>query len=150
MFALGTTDTANLALTPGGVSRRERIDRMMTVAAGEPVLWVNTRTIVASGEWSDPWMQLWNQELRAAQSRWPNLKIYDWSSVGADAVVLGRRHPLHERRLPLASDPHRRRARRDLPRVNERDDFLIARNPDADSSLPFLVRLPLGIRTASC
>lgn len=81
VFALGTTDTANLALAPGGVSRRERIDRMMTVAAGEPVLWVNTRTTLSRGEWSDPWMQLWNSELRAAQSRWPNLEIYDWSSV---------------------------------------------------------------------
>jgi hypothetical protein len=81
VFALGTTDTANLALSPGGVSRRERIDRMMMVAAGEPVLWVNARTIVTNGEWSDPWMEVWNHELRAAQSRWPNLKIYDWWSA---------------------------------------------------------------------
>jgi hypothetical protein len=81
VFALGTTDTANLALAPGGVSRRERIDRMMTVAAGDPVLWVNTRTILTQGEWSNPWMQLWNQELLAAQARWPNLEIYDWSSA---------------------------------------------------------------------
>ena len=89
VFALGTTDTANLALSPGGVSRRERIDRMMTVAAGEPVLWVNTRTIVTRGEWSNPWMQLWNQELRAAQSRWPNLEIYDWASAVQSAWFSG-------------------------------------------------------------
>lgn len=81
VFALGTTDTANLALAPGGVSREERIDRMMAIADGDPVMWVNTRTVLTEGAWSNRWMKLWNQELSAAQMRYANLVIYDWAAV---------------------------------------------------------------------
>jgi hypothetical protein len=80
VFALGTTDTANVAVG-GSVSRATRIDRMMSVAAGEPVLWVNVRTLVTQGAWSNANMQLWNAELLQARSRHPNLRIFDWASV---------------------------------------------------------------------
>jgi hypothetical protein len=81
VFALGTTDTANLAKAPSGVSRRARIDLMMSIVGDDPVLWVNTKSLLTTGYWSDPWMQLWNAELREALKRYPNLHVYDWWSV---------------------------------------------------------------------
>jgi hypothetical protein len=80
VFALGTTDTANVAVG-GGVSRAERIERMMSVAGSDPVLWVNVKTLVNNGAWSNPNMQLWNQALQEAKVRYPNLRIYDWATA---------------------------------------------------------------------
>jgi hypothetical protein len=80
VFALGTTDTANVA-AGSSVSRRTRIDQMMTLAAGHPVMWVNLRTIESNDPWSDAQMQAWNRELESATQRYPNLKIYDWAAA---------------------------------------------------------------------
>lgn len=80
VLALGTTDTANIA-AGSGPGRAWRIDRMMSVIGDDPVLWVNTRTIVASGPWSNNSMLLWNNALAEAPLRHPNIKIYDWASV---------------------------------------------------------------------
>jgi hypothetical protein len=80
VFALGTTDTANVA-AGSNVSRRTRIDMMMDLVAGDPVLWVNTRTLETTDPWGDQNMQAWNAELIAATERYPNLRIYDWASA---------------------------------------------------------------------
>jgi lysophospholipase L1-like esterase len=91
VLALGTTDTANVAVG-SNVSRAERIRRMMSVIGTDPVLWVNVRTLVTSGAWSEDKMQLWNQALVEAAPAYPNLRIFDWSSVaetdwfGADRI----------------------------------------------------------------
>jgi len=80
VFALGTNDTANVSV--GSAARRmARIGRMMSVARGEPVLWVNARTLLASGPWSESNMQIWNDTLQRACANYPNLRIFDWSSV---------------------------------------------------------------------
>ena len=42
VFALGTNDTANVSVG-SNVGRMARIQEMMSVAHGEPVMWVNTR-----------------------------------------------------------------------------------------------------------
>jgi hypothetical protein len=84
VFALGTTDTANVAVG-STVDRATRIDRMMSVAAGEPVLWVDVKTLVPTGAWSNANMMLWNQALLAAKPKYPNLRIYDWASVVQDS-----------------------------------------------------------------
>ncbi len=83
VFALGTTDTANVAVG-SNTTRRDRIDSMMAVADGGPVMWVKVKTLVRNGAWSNPNMELWNQELQAALARYPNLKLYDWPSVVQD------------------------------------------------------------------
>ncbi|MBI5090419.1 MAG: hypothetical protein HZB15_16605 [Actinobacteria bacterium] len=80
VFALGTTDTANVA-AGSSVSRRTRIDMMMNLVAGAPVLWVNTRTLETTDPWGDRNMQAWNAELVAAATRYPNLRVYDWASA---------------------------------------------------------------------
>lgn len=80
VLALGTTDTANVAVASGGPSRADRIARMMDVIGDDPVLWVNVRTLVGAGAWSDANMQLWNEALTEATGWYPQLRVYDWSS----------------------------------------------------------------------
>ena len=84
VFALGTTDTANVAVG-SGITRRQRIDMMMSLAGDNPVLWVNVRTLDTKDPWSDAQMQAWNRELELALPHYPNLKIYDWASVAQTA-----------------------------------------------------------------
>jgi hypothetical protein len=52
VFALGTNDAANVA-AGSAVGLTARIDQMMAVAHGQPVLWVNTRTELSAGPWSE-------------------------------------------------------------------------------------------------
>jgi len=80
VLALGTTDTANVAVG-SNVGRRERIDRMMSLIGDNPVIWVNARTLVPSGAWSDEMMQAWNMTLVEATADYPNMAIYDWAAV---------------------------------------------------------------------
>ena len=84
VLALGTTDAANIAVG-SRVSAAQRIDRMMAVIGDDPVLWVDVKTLVADGAWSNPHMAAWNLELVAATTRYPNLQIYDWAAVVQDA-----------------------------------------------------------------
>ena len=85
VLALGTTDAANMHA--GGVQTAgERIDTMFDVVGDDPVLWVNTKTLnPTDGDWTNDQMVAWNEALVAAQARHPNLRIYDWASVVADA-----------------------------------------------------------------
>ncbi len=80
VFALGTNDTANV-FVGSPVSRMARIEEMMSVADGQPVMWVNVWTLVSSGPWSQAEMRIWNQTLLQACSRYPNMRIFDWAAV---------------------------------------------------------------------
>jgi len=80
VFALGTTDTANIA-AGSGPGRAVRIDKMMNLVNGDPVMWVNVKSRVASGPWANSNMQLWDNALNQEAPKFPNLKIYDWNSV---------------------------------------------------------------------
>jgi peptidoglycan/LPS O-acetylase OafA/YrhL/lysophospholipase L1-like esterase len=84
VFALGTNDTANVSIG-STVSRAARIREMMSVAGGEPVMWVNLRSLVSSGPYAESNMQLWNRALRQACARYPNLRIYNWASAVHDS-----------------------------------------------------------------
>jgi hypothetical protein len=80
IFALGTNDAADIS-AGSAVGMMARIERMMSVAHGEPVLWVNTRTELSAGPWSAANERLWDATLRRALARYPNLRIFDWSAV---------------------------------------------------------------------
>jgi hypothetical protein len=80
VFALGTNDAANIA-AGSHVGLMARIQRMMSVAHGEPVLWVNTRTQLTSGPWAESNEQAWDNALVQALSEYPNMRIFDWASV---------------------------------------------------------------------
>jgi peptidoglycan/LPS O-acetylase OafA/YrhL len=80
VIALGTNDTADVAVG-SAVGRMARIERMMSLARGEPVLWVDVTSLRASGPYAETYMRQWNDTLRQACSRYPNLRIFDWASV---------------------------------------------------------------------
>jgi hypothetical protein len=80
VFALGTNDTANVSVG-SNVSRMARIDQMMSVAHGQPVMWVNTRTLLSSGPWSEANMVAWNKDLVQACARYPNMRIFNWAAM---------------------------------------------------------------------
>lgn len=83
VIALGTNDTANVAVG-SSVGRMARIQELMSVAHGAPVMWVNVKTLDSSGPWSEANMQLWNDTLLQACHQYPNLRIFDWASVAQD------------------------------------------------------------------
>jgi lysophospholipase L1-like esterase len=80
VFALGTNDTANVAVG-STVGLMARIREMMSAAHGEPVMWVNTQTDLSSGPWSEANMQAWNKTLVAACSAYPNMRIFNWAAM---------------------------------------------------------------------
>jgi lysophospholipase L1-like esterase len=83
VIALGTNDTADV-VAGSTVGRMTRIARMMSVADGEPVLWVDVRSLRGSGPYAETSMRQWNDALRAACARYPNMRIFDWASVAKD------------------------------------------------------------------
>jgi peptidoglycan/LPS O-acetylase OafA/YrhL/lysophospholipase L1-like esterase len=80
VIALGTNDTADVAIG-SPVGRMARIQQMMSIAHGQPVMWVDVVSTLTSGPYSEANMQEWNATLRQACSRYPNLRIFDWASV---------------------------------------------------------------------
>jgi lysophospholipase L1-like esterase len=58
-----------------------RIKEMMAVAHGEPVMWVNTHTLLSSGPWSEANMQTWNDDLLQACREYPNMRIFNWAGL---------------------------------------------------------------------
>jgi peptidoglycan/LPS O-acetylase OafA/YrhL/lysophospholipase L1-like esterase len=80
VIALGTNDTADVAIG-SGVGRMARIQEMMSVAHGEPVMWVDVVSMLTSGPYAEANMQLWNAALRQACARYPNMRVFDWASL---------------------------------------------------------------------
>ena len=83
VIALGTNDTANVS-AGSNVGRMSRIQELMSVAHGAPVMWVNVKTLDPSGAWSEANMQLWNDTLAQACRQYPNLRVFDWASIAQD------------------------------------------------------------------
>jgi lysophospholipase L1-like esterase len=53
---------------------------MMTAIGDEPVLWVNVRSIVESGDpYAEENMKAWDKTLLAECARYPNMRIYNWA-----------------------------------------------------------------------
>jgi lysophospholipase L1-like esterase len=80
VFALGTNDAANVA-AGSHVGLTARIERMMSVAHGEPVLWVNTRTQLTTSPWAESSEQAWDDALVRALAQYPNMRIFNWAGV---------------------------------------------------------------------
>ena len=78
---LGTNDVALLAQQKSTVGPRRRVDEMMAVIAGEPVMWLTTVTQVDSGDYDSANMEAWNAILRDARKSYPNMHLFDWASV---------------------------------------------------------------------
>lgn len=80
VFALGTNDAADIS-AGSQVGMPARIERMMSDAHGDPVLWVNTRTELSAGPWSEAHERAWDDALHEALARYPNLRILNWAGV---------------------------------------------------------------------
>ena len=80
VLALGTNDTADVAIG-SVVSRPARIRQMMSLIGGQPVMWVNVKSLLATGPYSEADMLAWNAALIRACARYPNMRVYDWASV---------------------------------------------------------------------
>jgi peptidoglycan/LPS O-acetylase OafA/YrhL len=79
VLALGTNDTADVA-AGSNVGLTTRIDRMMKAANGEPVLWVNVKSLLSSGPYAEVNMARWDRALISACARYPNMRVYDWAA----------------------------------------------------------------------
>ena len=84
VFALGTNDAANVA-AGSTVGMMARIEQMMAVAHGEPVMWVNTKTLLSSGPYASANERAWDKTLVRALAKYPNMRIFDWSGVARPA-----------------------------------------------------------------
>jgi len=80
VIALGTNDTADVAIG-STVSRAQRVKRMMSVIGNQPVLWINDRSLLSNGPYSEQNMQLWNQALMQEEAHYPNMRVYDWAAA---------------------------------------------------------------------
>jgi peptidoglycan/LPS O-acetylase OafA/YrhL len=80
VLALGTDDTADVA-AGSETPLATRIARMMSAAHGEPVMWVNVKSLVSSGPYAEANMLRWDAALVKACPKYPNMRIYDWASV---------------------------------------------------------------------
>ena len=80
VLALGTNDTADVAIGSPS-TRMQRIQQMMSAAHGQPVMWVNVISLLNSGDYSEANMQLWNQTLQQACSKYKNMRIFNWAAI---------------------------------------------------------------------
>jgi len=80
VLALGTNDTADVYVG-SNVGRLQRIEQMMKLIGNQPVMWVEVTSLLSTGPYSEHNMDLWNQALRQALPRYPNMRIYDWPAA---------------------------------------------------------------------
>ena len=84
VLALGTNDTADVAVgSPVGLATR--IKMMMSLIGNQPVMWVNVRSLLAYGPYSERDMLAWDEALLQACASYPNMRIYDWAAVVQDS-----------------------------------------------------------------
>lgn len=84
VIALGDNDAANEA-AGSAVTAAERIDRVMALTNGKPVLWPTVKTTAAAAAPADNTAMIhFNDALRAATGRYPNLHVFDWAAQASD------------------------------------------------------------------
>jgi peptidoglycan/LPS O-acetylase OafA/YrhL len=84
VIAMGTNEAANVA-AGSSFTYDDRIDSMMSTIGGEPVIWVNVKSLVPSGPYMETNMEDWNRALLEACDRYPHMRIYDWAGDVRDA-----------------------------------------------------------------
>jgi peptidoglycan/LPS O-acetylase OafA/YrhL len=78
VIAMGTNEAANVA-AGSTFTYDDRIASMMSTIGDEPVLWVNVKSLVASGPYAEANMKSWDEALLDACDHYPNMRIYDWA-----------------------------------------------------------------------
>jgi peptidoglycan/LPS O-acetylase OafA/YrhL len=80
VLALGTNDTADVAVG-SNVGLTARINEMMKVTRGEPVMWVNVISLLHSGPYAEANMQKWDTALLRACAQYPNMRVFNWAAL---------------------------------------------------------------------
>jgi peptidoglycan/LPS O-acetylase OafA/YrhL len=80
VIALGTNDTADVAVG-SNVGLMARIQRMMAAAHGQPVMWINLGSLLASGPYSEANMVTWDNTLLKACAKYPNMRVFNWAAL---------------------------------------------------------------------
>jgi lysophospholipase L1-like esterase len=80
VIALGTNDVADVYVG-SNVTLAQRIEKMMAIIGRQPVLWVNVKTLDASGPYAESGMLKWNAALVSACKRYPNVRVYNWAGA---------------------------------------------------------------------
>jgi hypothetical protein len=80
VIALGTNDAANIAVG-SNVSEATRIQKIMSAIGNQPVMWVNTVSLVPSGPYAESNMVRWDNGLEQACKSRPNMRILNWSGI---------------------------------------------------------------------
>jgi hypothetical protein len=79
ILALGTNEVDNVH--DGGPSFQIRIDKMMSIIGKQPVMWIDSITLLPPGDpYAEDAMQKWNKTLLANCSRYPNMRVFDWAA----------------------------------------------------------------------
>jgi peptidoglycan/LPS O-acetylase OafA/YrhL/lysophospholipase L1-like esterase len=84
VLALGTNDTADVHVG-SPVSLAARIRQMMSVIGRQPVMWVNVRSLLATGPYAERNMLQWNRALIQACARHPDMRVYDWAAAAKNS-----------------------------------------------------------------
>jgi peptidoglycan/LPS O-acetylase OafA/YrhL len=85
VLALGTNEAADVA-AGSNVGLEERIEKMMNIIGGEPTLWVNVKTLPDATEfYAEEGMKKWDEELKKACLRYPDMRIYNWAADVKDS-----------------------------------------------------------------
>jgi lysophospholipase L1-like esterase len=58
---------------------------MMALIGHQPVLWVNVKSLLGSGPYSEHNMELWNAALLQACRSYKDMRVFDWSAVAHNA-----------------------------------------------------------------
>jgi lysophospholipase L1-like esterase len=80
VLMIGTNDAANVA-AGANLGLDARIESLLAVIGGDPVLWVNTASSSDIAWYGDDSMQAFNAALGEAATRHPNLWVLDWAAV---------------------------------------------------------------------
>jgi hypothetical protein len=84
VIALGTNDAADVYVG-SNVSMVARIKRMMLLVGKEPVLWVNVKTLLSSGPYSEANMQRWDRVLVSTCRDYTNMRVFNWAAMAKPA-----------------------------------------------------------------
>ena len=79
VIALGTNDTADVA-AGSNIGLTTRIGRVMKAAHGEPVMWVNVKSLLGSGPYAEANMARWDATLLKECPKYPNMRVYNWAA----------------------------------------------------------------------
>lgn len=96
-IGLGTNDAANISAGSDHTAN-QRIDTIMKIVGGRPVLWPLTAADSwVKNDYANANMQKWNKALVAATKRYPNLRVYDWNAERDPKWMEG--DGIHDRRM---------------------------------------------------